>query len=425
MKLLSFTIGLFILTSCLSGRSMSEHEVSCHISGDGFEAKSVRVCLIWEDIRNSNDYQEIKVRDCRFDSEVILDTNQVYEIIIPHPEYGYSTYRTAAFFYSRDGVRFGVKPEIDGERVVLVNPTGENLKYYGYKNHRDSLFMNRYIELMASQDSLNTIGQMYDSRWVDMCDMLNNDELSQDVRDSLTIETNKMSMSGENRTFAGQMWQKQWHAYRSDKQDYDYNYLVESDSDQMGLFVIMDNIHISQQRNSDISKWLNLYENKYMELYPDNRMHELINTAGTAASMVEGRHYIDFTLPDEYGNEKSLTELIGGKVAVVELWASWCRSCRVKARSLKPLYEKYHNSGFEVVGIAREYRNLDKWIKALKDDAYPWPDLVALEDNHHIWTQYGCPDVAGRTLLLDKNGIIVKIDPTLEEIDSYLQCVIE
>ena len=55
--------------------------------------------------------------------------------------------------------------------------------------------------------------------------------------------------------------------------------------------------------------------------------------------------------------------------------------------------------------------------KALEEDAYPWPKMAALEDSHHIWNQYGCPDAAGRTLLIDKKGIIVKIDPS----EQYLK----
>lgn len=183
----------------------------------------------------------------------------------------------------------------------------------------------------------------------------------------------------------------------------------------------MDNIHISQQRSADISGWLNLYDEKFKDVSPSDRMHDLITTVRDAAAIVEGRQFIDFTLPDQYGTERTLSESIEGKTAVLELWASWCRSCRVNARSLKPLYEKYHNSGFEVIGIAREYRTQAKWLKALEEDAYPWPNMVALEDSHHIWTQYGCPDKAGRTLLIDKNGIIVKIDPSKDEIEQYIK----
>ncbi len=51
---------------------------------------------------------------------------------------------------------------------------------------------------MEAQDSLNNIGQMYDPHWLEMCDQQNDDSLPQSYRDSVTIEVNKMSMSGEH-----------------------------------------------------------------------------------------------------------------------------------------------------------------------------------------------------------------------------------
>ena len=412
--LMAFTVGC-------SSKRLSEHEAICHISGDGIDVKKVRVCLVWADMWNGDAYQEIKVKDGSFDAEVILDTNQVYELCVPHPEYGFATYRNCEFFYSQNGISFGQRSAIDGERIVLLNATGTNKTYYDYINERDSLYMGRYEKLMKAQDSLNNIGLMYDPHWLEMCDQQNDESLPQSYRDSITIEVNKMSMSGEHRTPEGQMWQDEWHRYRSSKQKYDFDYLSETVPGPIGLYIIMDNIHISQQRSADISGWLNLYDEKFKDVSPSDRMHDLITTVSDAASMVEGRRFIDFTLPDQYSTERTLSELIEGKTAVLELWASWCRSCRVNARSLKPLYEKYHNSGFEIIGIAREYRTQAKWLKALEEDAYPWPNMVALEDSHHIWTQYGCPDKAGRTLLIDKNGIIVKIDPSKDEIEQYIK----
>ena len=412
--LMAFTVGC-------SSKRLSEHEAICHISGDGIDVKKVRVCLVWADMWNGDAYQEIKVKDGSFDAEVILDTNQVYELCVPHPEYGFATYRSCEFFYTPNGIRFGQRSAIDGERIMLLNATGTNKTYCDYINERDSLYMGRYEKLMKAQDSLNNIGLMYDPHWLEMCDQQNDESLPQSYRDSITIEINKMSMSGEHRTPEGQMWQDEWHRYRSSKQKYDLDYLSGTVPGTIGLYMIMDNIHISQQRSADISGWLNLYDEKFKDVSPSDRMHDLITTVRDAAAIVEGKRFIDFTLPDQSGTERTLSELIEGKTAVLELWASWCRSCRVNARSLKPLYEKYHNSGFEVIGIAREYRTQAKWLKALEEDAYPWPNMVALEDSHHIWTQYGCPDKAGRTLLIDKNGIIVKIDPSKDEIEQYIK----
>lgn len=421
MKHLIHIVLLLVFTACSSSKLLSEHEVVCHISGEGFDVKNVRICLVWSDMWNGDPYQEIRVKDGCFDAEVVLDTNQVYELCVPHPEYGFATYRNCEFFYSQNGIRFGQRSAIDGERIVLLNATGTNKTYYDYINERDSLYMGRYEKLMEAQDSLNNIGQMYDPHWLEMCDQQNDKSLPQSYRDSITIEVNKMSMSGEHRTPEGQMWQEEWHSYRYSKQKYDLDYLSGTVPGPIGLYMIMDNIHISQQRSADISDWLNLYDEKFKDVSPSDRMHDLITTVSDAASMVEGRRFIDFTLPDQSGTERTLSELIEGKTAVLELWASWCRSCRVNARSLKPLYEKYHNSGFEIIGTAREYRTQTKWLKALEEDAYPWPNMVAMEDSHHIWTQYGCPDKAGRTLLIDKNGIIVKIDPSKDEIEQYLK----
>ena len=254
---------------------------------------------------------------------------------------------------------------------MLLNTTGQNKTYYDYINERDSLYMGWYEKLMEAQDSLNNMGQMYDPHWLEMCDQQNDESLPQSYRDSVTIEVNKMSMNSEHMTPEGQLWQEEWHSYRSSKQKYDFEYLSGTVSGPIGLYMIMDNIHISQRRSADISDWLNLYDEKFKEMSPSDRMHEMITTARNAAAMVEGRRFIDFTLPDQNGTDHTLSELIKGKTAVLELWASWCRSCRVTAKSLKPLYEKYGKYGFTVVGVAREYRDTEEWTKSLAADDYP------------------------------------------------------
>ena len=371
MKHLIHIVLLLVFTACSSSKQLSEHEAVCHISGEGFDVTNVRVCLVWSDMWNGDPYQEIRVKDRRFDAEVILDTNQVYELCVPHQEYGFAAYRTCKFFYSKEGIKFGQKSAMDGEQIVLLNTTGQNKTYYDYINERDSLYMGWYEKLMEAQDSLNNMGQMYDPHWLEMCDQQNDESLPQSYRDSVTIEVNKMSMNSEHMTPEGQLWQEEWHSYRSSKQKYDFEYLSGTVSGPIGLYMIMDNIHISQRRSADISDWLNLYDEKFKEMSPSDRMHEMITTARNAAAMVEGRRFIDFTLPDQNGTDHTLSELIKGKTAVLELWASWCRSCRVTAKSLKPLYEKYGKYGFTVVGVAREYRDTEEWTKSLAADDYP------------------------------------------------------
>ena len=54
-----------------------------------------------------------------------------------------------------------------------------------------------------------------------------------------------------------------------------------------------------------------------------------------------GERFIDFTAPDANDEMHTLSEEIKGKIALIDLWASWGGPCRREAMSMKPLYESY------------------------------------------------------------------------------------
>ena len=58
----------------------------------------------------------------------------------------------------------------------------------------------------------------------------------------------------------------------------------------------------------------------------------------------------DFSLTDLKGNAVTLKQF-KGKVVFLDFWAPWCDPCREEFPSLDALYKKYHNDGFEVIGI--------------------------------------------------------------------------
>jgi thiol-disulfide isomerase/thioredoxin len=63
-----------------------------------------------------------------------------------------------------------------------------------------------------------------------------------------------------------------------------------------------------------------------------------------------------------------------GKVVLVDFWATWCPPCRGEVPNVVAAYKKYHDQGFEIVGVS-----LDKNKGAL---------LAFTKKNGMVWPQY-------------------------------------
>ena len=134
-----------------------------------------------------------------------------------------------------------------------------------------------------------------------------------------------------------------------------------------------------------------------------------------------GNRFIDFSAPDLNGNMVQLSEQIRGKVALIDLWASWCGPCRTTSKQLIPIYEKYKDRGFTVIGVAREQNSDIRMREAIRKDGYPWLNLIELNDVQQIWSKYRIPNAAGGTFLVNAQGIILAVNPTAEEVERILQ----
>jgi peroxiredoxin len=114
-----------------------------------------------------------------------------------------------------------------------------------------------------------------------------------------------------------------------------------------------------------------------------------------------------FSGPNPEGKEIALTDAMG-KVTLIDFWAAWCRPCRVENPNIVKVYEKYHDKGFNIIGVSLDREDQrDRWLQAIEDDKLNWTQISHLQFwDEPIAQQYGVKAIPA-AFILDENGVIV------------------
>jgi peroxiredoxin len=84
----------------------------------------------------------------------------------------------------------------------------------------------------------------------------------------------------------------------------------------------------------------------------------------------ERRQKADFTLTDLHGMKWTLKEL-GGKVVLVNFWATWCPPCRKEMPDLDALYKRFKDQGLVILAISDEDAGKVRLFVAQQKITYP------------------------------------------------------
>lgn len=150
---------------------------------------------------------------------------------------------------------------------------------------------------------------------------------------------------------------------------------------------MLDNIH---HADSSLTSWNLELATEYLE---------------KIERVQEGKPILDFTQNDPDGNPVTLSELAQGKLLLVDFWASWCPDCRKANPDVVAAYQKYHDQGFDVLGVSFD-TNRDAWLAAIEKDGLTWTQVSDLQGwNNAAGVLYSIAFIPQNALI--KDGVIV------------------
>ncbi|GAA4281052.1 TlpA family protein disulfide reductase [Gaetbulibacter aestuarii] len=121
-----------------------------------------------------------------------------------------------------------------------------------------------------------------------------------------------------------------------------------------------------------------------------------------------GSTFPNLKLPLISGDTLDIKTMMGKKLTIVDLWASWCAPCRKENREiLVPLWDKYHDQGLNIIAYGLE-SDLSYWKTAAeRDGADRWFQASDLQGDDADFLKKIRVQTIPANFILDAEGMVI------------------
>lgn len=126
----------------------------------------------------------------------------------------------------------------------------------------------------------------------------------------------------------------------------------------------------------------------------------------------------------ENGQRKTFSELIKGKVVLLNFWGTWCPPCRKEIPDLIKINDELKEKDFIMIGIALErdvttaLKKVESFAKAQKMEYYQFVD-----ETRDIVEAYGGINAVPTTFIIDKKGKIAETIVGMRDHQGFLDAI--
>ena len=116
----------------------------------------------------------------------------------------------------------------------------------------------------------------------------------------------------------------------------------------------------------------------------------------------------DMTVVGLDGRATPMKALIGGKVALIDVWATWCQPCKLAMPHLQALHNQFKDQGFVVVGVMTDANATKIGSVYMKDNPVSYP-VVLDDDGASFDCAWGTVTGIPLMVLVDRDGKVLEV----------------